>query len=88
MGVWEWDTNVGNFGLTVSHYEVYLDGPLVGVPVLTTFTDALNPPNSAACGTDPDASSCGQSTGEAAFVMPSVAVVAAELFSGPELQHC
>ena len=79
---------MGNFGLTVSHYEVYLDGPLVGVPVMTTFTDALNPPNSAACGTDPDASSCGQSTGEAEFVMPSVAVVAAELFSGPELQHC
>ena len=26
VGVWEWDENIGNFGLTVSHYEVYVEG--------------------------------------------------------------
>ena len=25
VGVWEWDENIGNFGLTVSHYEVYVE---------------------------------------------------------------
>ena len=80
VGVWEWDENIGNFGLTVSHYEVYLDGPLTGTPVETSFSDSLT----AHRASDPKS----DSEGDVGWTNVAVGAVNGSLFAPALMAHC
>jgi len=79
VGVWRWDSNVGNFGITLSRYEVYVDGPLAGLPVATSFTDDIRSASD---------TWFGATAGSAVFSRHSLGAVPASLFSAASLQHC
>ena len=66
--------------LTVSHYEVYLDGPLKGTPVETSFSDSLT----AHRASDPKS----DSEGDVGWRNVAVGAVNGSLFAPALVAHC